>query len=209
MDATTDTGPLASLRTELERASGPDDLQEVAEAARALLDALDAALALEPCHVIGMHDPTHTPRGVCDLQRSDVAKRVLAALGLDVEALPRRLHPPECGWCHDVTTQEEYRERRRDLYRWAGVEVPAEMAEPAPDASRPDDPFWALCILTDLVARPGTPDRVLQATIVGAADKAHPTLGRGYRVARALQALETEGLVQSHDGSTRGWSLVG
>jgi hypothetical protein len=92
------------------------------------------AMALHPCHVTGMHTPEHHLDGsVCNIMLSRSAEGVLALVGATVDDLPRRLHD-DCGWCHRVPTQEEYRERLRQTYAWAGEEVPPELAEPAPDA---------------------------------------------------------------------------
>lgn len=64
------------------------------------LERVRAAVYLEPCHVTGEHDPTHTPKYVCILQLRDVAKRVLQALDVDQATAPRRIHGEKCYWCH-------------------------------------------------------------------------------------------------------------
>lgn len=91
------------------------------------------ALRIEPCHTTGMHDPNHTARYVCDGQRAIAYHRLLGLLGVTEDQLPRVLHP-ECGWCHEVPSQERYRVQRRELHAWAGVPIPPALAEPAPDA---------------------------------------------------------------------------
>lgn len=93
------------------------------------------ALALEPCHVTGQHDPNHTPRHVCSIQRAEAFERVLELLGVTEEELPKRLHEG-CGWCHEVPSQEEYRIGMRRLHAWAGKPISEELAAPGSDAER-------------------------------------------------------------------------
>lgn len=121
-----------------------DELEQLrAERQRLLAD----ALSVEPCHITGMHDPEHHTRYMCQDQRASMLDRVLAVLGLTVGELPRRLHE-RCGWCHDVPNQEEYRQRLRETYIWAGLEIPPDLAEPAPDAPRPGDTWVVLAHIT-------------------------------------------------------------
>lgn len=134
----TDTDLITAVRDAL---ADPD--ADLRSAASALIVALDEALAIEPCHISGMHDPTHTSRYVCSDQEATMVRRLQHALG--ITAWPTRLHGPGCGWCHDPSSTEDRRERQREAHRWAGVEIPEALAAPAPDAPRPDDPFWALC----------------------------------------------------------------
>lgn len=96
------------------------------------------ALRIEPCHVTGQHDPNHTPHHVCSIQRAEAFSRVLELLGVKEEELPKALHE-HCGWCHEVPSQEEYRIRNRELYEWAGVPIPPELAEPGSGAERFSD----------------------------------------------------------------------
>ncbi len=72
------------------------------------------ALTLEPCHVTGMHDPSHTPQYVCDIQRSKAFKRVLALVGVNEKELPRRLHGERCYLCTN--------HREPTLLAWANPE---------------------------------------------------------------------------------------
>lgn len=142
-------GPLEALRAVLGDTTWESPITRLSRleaAANELLGALDGALVLEPCHVTGMHDPTHTPRYLCETQRADVYDRVLAAVGMAQEAMPRRLHD-NCGWCHRVPEEEQRRQQARELHEWAGVPVPPELAEPAPDEPRPDDQFWILALI--------------------------------------------------------------
>lgn len=94
---------------------------------RAVIAVLVDALAVEPCHITGMHEPEHHVRYMCSDQTAAQLKNLLAGLGLSVDHLPRRLHV-NCGWCHRVPTQEKYRQQLRESYRWAGVEIPADLA---------------------------------------------------------------------------------
>lgn len=93
-----------------------------------------AALALAPCHVTGMHTPDHHLDHTCTLQKAAAFDRLLAALGMDVDDLPHRLHAEDCYWCHHVPEQEQHRERLRQSWAWAGVPLTDELAHPAPDA---------------------------------------------------------------------------
>jgi hypothetical protein len=77
------------------------------------------ALALEPCHVTGMHRPNHHVEFTCDLQRAAAFKRVLALLGVEESELPRRLHDPPCRWCHGVPSQEEYTRGAQEAFKMA------------------------------------------------------------------------------------------
>lgn len=91
---------------------------------KAKYDALVDALVIEPCHVTGMHDPTHTPLRLCEIQRGDAWIRAAKLLGWleedaneNVTALtaPRRLHPEKCGWCHhDDPSGEQGRAKLRE-----------------------------------------------------------------------------------------------
>lgn len=66
---------------------------------------------LEPCHVTGQHDPSHTGKYVCEIQRSAAFNRVVDGLGFDVDTLPRRTHE-NCWWC----------ERDPSMAAWAARE---------------------------------------------------------------------------------------
>ena len=155
------SGPLERLRATLAYKDPDDHDDEVTfmrrrvnaleAAARDLVTALDGELALEPCHVVGMHQAGHTATGVCQEQRADVLARLLLAMGVEEPELGRRLHEESCWQCHDPTSEERYRELRRELHRWAGVEIPPAMAELAPDAPRPDDAFWTLAYIVACV----------------------------------------------------------
>lgn len=105
-------------------------------AARVLLAELEqvrAAIVLEPCHTTGLHTPDHHPRWTCDMQKEAIVDRLLEALRLSEDKIPRRLHPDTCTWCHgDVPGDALGRERLRASYRWAGIEVPAALAEEGP-----------------------------------------------------------------------------
>lgn len=65
------------------------------------------AITLQPCHVTGMHDPTHTPRYVCSLQREEAFERLLGFLGLTEGELPRKLHD-KCYWCHESEGKDKF-----------------------------------------------------------------------------------------------------
>jgi hypothetical protein len=87
------------------------------------------AMALFPCHVTGLHDPTHTTKGVCSLQLSESFKRLLVFLKIGedhLDQLPRKLHE-NCYWCN---TEPKHGE---ELRMWAtqGADNPAPTS-PAP-----------------------------------------------------------------------------
>lgn len=105
----------------------------------ALLDQMVEALTLHPCHITGMHSPEHHLEYVCEHQKGVLLESLLGVLGLrDADSLPHRLHE-SCGWCHDVPSQEKYRERLRKTYEWAGVPIPEDLAALAEDAWRMGD----------------------------------------------------------------------
>jgi hypothetical protein len=112
-----------------------------------LQDVLDV-LAITPCHITGMHEPEHHLRYLCSTQKAELLDKVLAVLGLAFKGLPHRLHD-ECGWCHRVPAQEEYRERLRQTWEWAGVPLTDELRAPAPDVPSPDDVEVVYAALTD------------------------------------------------------------
>lgn len=116
---------------------------------KALEVAVFEALALEPCHVTGMHNPDHHVEKrpgeggyICDIQMNEALKNFLATLGTKYPGseheeatyrpgrdLPRKLHGEKCGWCHRVPSQEEYRVTHRKAYVWADEIPPAELME--------------------------------------------------------------------------------
>jgi hypothetical protein len=114
------------------------------------LQAVLDVLAVTPCHITGMHAPEHHRRYLCDGQKAKMLEAVLAALGLDFGDLPKRLHPQgECGWCHRVPSQEEYRIGLRATWEWAGVPLTEELAAPAPDVPQGGDAEAVYAVLTD------------------------------------------------------------
>lgn len=121
---------------------------EAGWSARAVTALLADVLAVRPCHITGMHEPDHHTRYQCTDQKAVTLDALLAALGLEFADLPRRLHDETCGWCHQVPTQEKYRQRLRATYQWAGAEIPPALAGPAPDAPRPGDADTLLGHLT-------------------------------------------------------------
>lgn len=121
-----------------------------------LAQVLTPTLAIEPCHVTGMHDPNHTERYLCDIQTTAVLSHLLAALGLHTRDLSHQLHPDTpydeggCYWCHNVPREENDREQLRQVWRWAGVEPSAELAALADDALRlGDDDLVASVLFTE------------------------------------------------------------
>lgn len=115
------------------------------------LNAVLTAVVVNPCHVTGMHTPGHHVNGsVCDIMLSKMAKNILEAVGIENTSLiPRDLHDEGCGWCHEIPTQEEYRQRLRESYEWAARIPPAELLEPASDAVLPGDTKRVLEALSD------------------------------------------------------------
>lgn len=62
-------------------------------------DEILEALTLAPCHVTGMHDPTHTIKYACHFQEHEAFQRLLALLGVTVDDLPRVIHETDCFSC--------------------------------------------------------------------------------------------------------------
>lgn len=104
-----------------------------------LHEAIQRTLVLEPCHVTGMHDPTHTTTYMCNLQKAGLLDALMAAAGLAYDDLRRALHGPGCRSCHHVSSEEYERVKDRQLYAWAGVDLPEELATPGHAAPLPGD----------------------------------------------------------------------
>ena len=66
---------------------------QLAERLRQRADEIAEVLYIKSCHISGEHDPTHTPRYYCSWQRSELLDRVLHALELETNDLPRRPDP--------------------------------------------------------------------------------------------------------------------
>jgi hypothetical protein len=79
----------------LAEAEATDSTAEVLTAAE-----ITQLLGLRPCHLSGTHDPTHTPRFICDLQKVAALDRLMEVLGLTYERLPRGLHDHGHWCCH-------------------------------------------------------------------------------------------------------------
>lgn len=105
-------------------------------------------LRLRPCHVTGMHEPNHDPNAFCSSQKVAMLDELLESLDIKVEDITRELHE-DCGWCHRIPSQEKYRERVRRDHRWAGVPIPPELAETAPDVPQDGDPEYVLGFIDD------------------------------------------------------------
>lgn len=183
-EAIADPGSAAGPRRGSPAGGGHAGSEETAAewAARAVTEVLREALAIEPCHITGEHEPDHHLRYLCRDQQARALAGLLAGLGLNFDDLPRRLHPG-CGWCHRIPAQERYRERLRATWAWAGVDIPAELAEPAPDAPRPGDGDLVAAYLTPQWQ--WWPDVVRQATSMP-----------GGRVSAALDALLAAGIAE-------------
>jgi hypothetical protein len=102
-------------------------------------DMVRAALTLRPCHITGMHTPEHHLIGTCTEQRNDMLLRLLAAMQTEEGELPHGLHGQGCHWCHEVPSQERYRDRLRKTWEWAGVPVSEALAATARDGWHPGD----------------------------------------------------------------------
>lgn len=199
-DATTPTrrpdldSPLGRLRTALLEDDGST---AIVDTAWALVDALEAALHLEPCHTTGDHNPHHTPTHVCQMQTIDVAARVLPVLGYQhADEMPRRLHT-DCPSCHDPGNREDPRARARELHDWAGVPVPDGIAELGVDAARPGDTDLVLTRLIDH----GEPDAHGWIPTGPVSGHAVALFGDVFaaRYHKALHALADEGYIQYDD----------
>lgn len=109
-----------------------------AEVDALLRERLLELLVLRPCHTTGLHTPDDHLRTVCSEMKISVFDRLLAAVGIDEADLRHELHE-ECCWCHDIPLQEEYRDRLRRTWAWAGVPLTPELAADAPDKPQPED----------------------------------------------------------------------
>lgn len=161
------------------------------------LAAIVAALTVRPCHVTGLHSPEHHLRYSCDIQKADTLDRVLAAIGTTYDELPKELHPGDL-WCHSVPSQEQYREGLRQTYRWAGVDIPEELAALAPDAPRPGDEERVLAAI-----EPGDRWQPWQEVTkrIRVPEK-HPNGWDGMATSRywtAVAALHKAGRIERHD----------
>ncbi|MGH3405132.1 MAG: hypothetical protein ACRDRJ_21910 [Streptosporangiaceae bacterium] len=137
-------------------------------AARAVVEVLREALAIQPCHITGEHEPDHHLRYLCRDQQAAMLSGLLAGLGLAFGDLPRRLHDG-CGWCHRIPAQERYRERLRATWAWAGADMPAELAEPALDAPRAGDgDLAAACLTAEWQWWPDVVQQVQETTLMPA-----------------------------------------
>ena len=93
---------------------------------------LQEAIFIEDCHISGMHDPTHTPHQICESQLTDLAKRVLLAIGINLDIkdtnrkieemnkIPRKL---TSYWYNEYYTKEkpitaEKKESAKILENW-------------------------------------------------------------------------------------------
>lgn len=128
----------------------PVQLQRDAFYLATVLEAVLQQATLRPCHVSGTHAPDHHIHGtVCDYMRADAGQRMVAALGLDLSTAPHELHPAEgCYWCHNIPSQQEFRDKLIKSWEWAGVKPTAEMLEPAADGVHPGDTALVLSVLT-------------------------------------------------------------
>lgn len=92
---------------------------------------LQDAIYIEDCHVSGSHDPCHTETSICDIQLVEMAKRILAVIGIDLDKdntkemnkLPRRIVRPESGsshysWYQYYLDNPQYKQEARDLEQW-------------------------------------------------------------------------------------------
>lgn len=105
-----------------------DDVLEEAARQHELLTGVINALALEPCHITGMHEPDHHVKYNCADQYKAVLDKVLQALEMNRADLRHQLHEGSCYWCHHVPAEEKYRQEHRKSHEWAGVPIPPELA---------------------------------------------------------------------------------
>ena len=102
--------------------------QHYLDARVAELERVVEAAYIEDCHVSGMHDPEHTARHLCQIQLSDVGKRVLSALfGVNWDAegnakvaemnkIPRKVD--RGGWYKYYQENEKYQHKAAELDVW-------------------------------------------------------------------------------------------
>lgn len=162
-----------------------------------LVAAIDGALVLRPCHLSGMHG-RHEPGCLCREQLTKLGDGLLAALEVEPAELPRALHE-NCGWCHTIPGQEEYRAGLRRLWDWAGVPITPELAKAADDAPRPDDPARVLAHV--LTVRPVSTEGWRNQFRMGShhdhfEEAAPKALRRGDRFSRAVGVLVEQGKLE-------------
>lgn len=75
-----------------------------------LIERILKAATIFPCHVTGMHDPTHTPKYVCNMQKANAYDRIMAQLETDS---PRSLHAESCYFCHSKESKQP-----KELRKW-------------------------------------------------------------------------------------------
>ena len=79
-----------------------------------ILAAVLSAAFIEPCHVTGTHDPTHTLHYMCNIQKAQAFDRIIAALGMKEPM--RQLHAKGCYFCHDKKGDKK---DRAELLAWS------------------------------------------------------------------------------------------
>lgn len=108
---------------------------------RAQLDAIREEIYVEDCHVTGMHDPSHTTEYVCEIQRGEIADRILALFGIGTsreerKRIPRRVNRE--GWYAYYKSHKQYDNKATALEEWEkggqplppfGMPVPVEEEE--------------------------------------------------------------------------------
>lgn len=93
---------------------------------------LQDVIYIEDCHISGMHNPSHTTEYVCNEQLTDLAKRVLGVLGInltkktvganDYNKIPRRIvkpeHPTKYSWYQYYLDTPQYKSKAKELEVW-------------------------------------------------------------------------------------------
>lgn len=83
----------------------------------ALFDKIIEELYVESCHTSGSHDPTHTPKYICELQLARIAKRVLSIV-FDIKDFqnPEQINRiPRKGDAYWMRNSEKI---RKELSKW-------------------------------------------------------------------------------------------
>ena len=170
-------------------------------------DEIVEMLTIRPCHVTGMHTPDHHLKFTCDIQRSAALRNLLNELNVGEGQLPRDLHDESCGWCHRIPGQEQYRERLRQTWAWAGRKISAALAKPAPDSPVFDVPKRDVLRAIKKLSGKGTRDTEKDGWVHYDSLRIELGLPRhSGKFQRQVGVLEEEGKVEFSNDVHRGYS---
>ena len=101
-----------------------------------LYEAILEAVKIEPCHITGMHDPTHFWNYTCEHQKSEAFDRIHEVIsrylnGGILGGPQRKLHGKDCIWCYPTkrTHGKKAKARRDEVKRWLQFGPPVKRTE--------------------------------------------------------------------------------